>query len=137
MAPDNQQEKISASIAFSAVSWEKDGPTLEVPLVLSPRGVYEFEKEPEQFSIWSILGNPMILMTVIPLGLLLIMPKLIESMDPEALKEFKESQKNRGNPAQPIEMPDVSQTLAKWFVPGNPVSDSSSSSQEKSVKKRK
>lgn len=127
-----------ASFAFSALSWNKDGPVVELPLFLRPRVEYKFESDPPIFSIWSILGNPMILMTVVPLGLLLLMPKLMENMDPEALKEFQEAQK-KGTPAQPIEMPDVSQTIANWFVPSAnppPIAQISSTTQ-KSIKKRK
>jgi hypothetical protein len=135
---DAGQEKIKASIGFSGLSWDKDGPVAEIPLFLSPKAEYRFEKEPTKFSIWSIIGNPMILMTVVPLGLLLLMPKLMENMDPEALKEFKESQKNKGNPAKPIEMPDLSQHLANWFAPAVAQDNSQTSSKnQKAVKKRK
>lgn len=135
---DIGEEKLQASIAFSALSWDKDGPTAELPLFLRPRVEYKFESEPPIFSMWSILGNPMILMTVIPLGLLLLMPKLMENMDPEALKEFQEAQKVKGNPTQPIEMPDVSQTLANWFVPStNAPKNDQVLTTPKSIKKRK
>lgn len=135
ISTEEGQEKLVASVVFSALSWDKDGPVMPLPLFLRPRLEYKFENEPPVFSIWSIIGNPMILMTVVPLGLLLLMPKLIENMDPEALKEFQESQKNKGNPAQPIEMPDVSQALANWFTPSTP--SVSQSTTQKTIKKRK
>lgn len=131
---DGGQENIKASICFSGLSWEKDGPAVEIPLLLRARAEYQFEKEPVKFSIWSIIGNPMILMTVLPLGMLLLMPKLIEGMDPEALKEFQEAQKKKGNQAKPIEMPDVSQQLANWFGPGD---SKPNSNNQKATKRRK
>ncbi|KAF5238583.1 hypothetical protein FAUST_5440 [Fusarium austroamericanum] len=50
--------------------------------------------ERPQFSVLSILKNPMILMAVVSLGLMVGMPKLMDSMDPELRAEFEEQQKN-------------------------------------------
>jgi hypothetical protein len=45
-------------------------------------------------SVFSILKNPMILMAVVSLGLMVGMPKLMDSMDPEMRAEFEEQRKN-------------------------------------------
>jgi len=50
--------------------------------------------ERPQFSVFSILKNPMILMAVVSLGLMVGMPKLMDSMDPEMRAEFEEQRKN-------------------------------------------
>ena len=131
-----KQDNVTAHITFSAVSWERDGPEMDLPLVLYPRLKYKFRSDPPQFIIWSILGNPMILMSVIPLGLLLLMPKMIQGMDPETLKEFQESQKKAAK-APPIEMPDVSQTLANWFAPKDQAPQQSQSKVDVKHRKKK
>lgn len=56
----------------------------------------------------------MILMSVVPLLLLFLMPKLTEGMDEETLKELRS---NRQQVSNNVEMPDVSQKLADWFAP--------------------
>ncbi|RGP62830.1 er membrane complex subunit [Fusarium longipes] len=50
--------------------------------------------ERPQFSVFSILKNPMILMAVVSLVLMVGMPKLMDSMDPEMRAEFEEQRKN-------------------------------------------
>ncbi|KAF4974735.1 hypothetical protein FZEAL_8405 [Fusarium zealandicum] len=50
--------------------------------------------ERPQFSVLTILKNPMILMALVSLVLLVGMPKLMENMDPEMRAEFEAQQKS-------------------------------------------
>ncbi|WAO83233.1 DUF2012 domain-containing protein [Fusarium falciforme] len=57
-------------------------------------GSKNYFMERPQFSVFSILKNPMILMALVSLVLLVGMPKLMDSMDPELRAEFEAQQKN-------------------------------------------
>ncbi|KAG7437299.1 ER membrane protein complex subunit 7 [Fusarium oxysporum f. sp. raphani] len=50
--------------------------------------------ERPQFSVFAILKNPMILMALVSLVLMVGMPKLMDSMDPEMRAEFEAQRKN-------------------------------------------
>lgn len=132
---DVSNDEIIATLTLPGTSWSKVGPRMRVPLELTPRSRYVHDVPPPSFSILGLLMNPMILMSVIPLGLLLLLPKLTEGLDPEALKEIQ--QQRAAQPQAALEMPDVSQKLANFFSPSTEGNNPSSSAQEKTVKKRK
>ncbi len=76
----------------------------------------------------------MILMSVVPLFLLFLMPKLTEGMDEETLKEMRA---NRQQVSNNVEMPDVSQKLADWFAPKVATDSGDSSSRSVSAPKKR
>jgi hypothetical protein len=55
----------------------------------------------------------MILITGFSLIMVFVMPKMMENMDPEALKELQQQQANQPK----LEMPDVSSYMANMFAP--------------------
>ncbi|KAI8911652.1 hypothetical protein EDD86DRAFT_245920 [Gorgonomyces haynaldii] len=81
---DVQQETYQVFKLNQNNNWREHGPQLSV-----------FEIEPvqprQQFSVMSLLSNPMILMSVVTFGLFFLLPKLKDQIDPEALKEYQES----------------------------------------------
>ncbi|KAK4222415.1 Cys/Met metabolism PLP-dependent enzyme-domain-containing protein [Podospora fimiseda] len=50
--------------------------------------------ERSKFSVLSIFKNPIILLSLVSMGLFFGMPKLVENMDPEMRAEWEENQKN-------------------------------------------
>jgi ER membrane protein complex subunit 7 len=61
------------------------------PLRIQAEHSINYFEQREPFSILSILMNPMVLMTVVMLGMAFFMPKM--QMDPDQMKEMKEMQK--------------------------------------------
>jgi hypothetical protein len=50
------------------------------PLVLRPHATYTYFEKRQGFTLFSILKNPMVLMMVFSLGLMFLMPKMMEGM---------------------------------------------------------
>jgi len=59
-------------------------------LVLKPIGMVDYFEKRQQMTVSSLFANPMMLMMVVTLGLGMLMPKLMENMDPEELKQMQE-----------------------------------------------
>ena len=72
-----------------------------------------FEKR-EQFNPWSLLQNPMLLMSMATLAMVFLVPKMKDAMDPELIKEMEEKQKNNELPIS-MEVPDIAQQLSDYF----------------------
>jgi len=81
---------------------------LKYPLNFESRGYPNYFLKREQFRILDILMSPMVLMMVVPLLLVVVMPKLV-NQDPEVQREF-ESQSQ-----QLLTPPDVSGMISNFF----------------------
>lgn len=53
------------------------------PLVLTAHAKYEYFTQRPGFSVLSLLKNPMLLLMLFSVGLMYLMPKMMENMDPE------------------------------------------------------
>jgi len=93
------------------------------PLKLKAKGKPSYFLQREQWRITDFLFNPMMLMMVVPFLLIMVLPKLVNTQDPETQKEMQNF--NILNPRQNV--PDMSEMLTSWFGGG-------SSSQKKAVK---
>lgn len=70
------------------------------PLILKAHATYEyFEKRPG-FSVFSILGNPMMLMMVVSVGLMMLMPKMMEGLEPEEREKMKKQMEMQKDPSK-------------------------------------
>lgn len=70
------------------------------PLVLKAHATYEyFEKRPG-FSIFSILGNPMMLMMLISVGVMFLMPSMMEGLEPEERERMKKQMEMQKDPSK-------------------------------------
>merc|ERR1712157_621473 len=56
---------------------------LKYPLVINPKGKFQYFETKKGFSIFSLLRNPMVLMMSFSVGLMVAMPKMMEGLDPE------------------------------------------------------
>uniref|UniRef100_A0AAF5PQS9 ER membrane protein complex subunit 7 beta-sandwich domain-containing protein n=2 Tax=Wuchereria bancrofti TaxID=6293 RepID=A0AAF5PQS9_WUCBA len=86
--------------------------SLPYPLRLNAVHQINYFRPREEWHLTDILTNPMILMMVVPLVLLVILPKLVNANDPEIKKEMTKTMPQ-------MDVPDVSEMLASWFG-GNP-----------------
>lgn len=83
------------------------------PLKLKALTTFRYFQQREQWKITDFLFSPMVLMMVLPLILLVLLPKIMN--DPEAKKELE----NMQLPGLGSEMPDMSEMLSK-FLGGQP-----------------
>lgn len=87
---------MTATLAPLTIGWNdpsvKNSPV--IPMEFSPYSRSTFITAPESLSIFSFLFSPMILLSAFSLVLVLVMPKLMENLDPEELKEMQRSQAN-------------------------------------------
>jgi len=92
----------------------------QYPLVLIPLGKYGYFTPREKFNWLSMIQNPMVLMPLLALGAMYVMPKMMEGLDPEELKEVQERQQRllggmtgaNGGPQV-----DIAERLASMFGP--------------------
>nr|CDP27217.1 Putative protein of unknown function [Podospora anserina S mat+] len=82
----NKGEKVSTEVS--------DGKSGMMVVVARMAGQKSYFMERSSFSVLSIFKNPIILLSLVSMGLFFGMPKLIENMDPEMRAEWEEQQKS-------------------------------------------
>ncbi len=106
---------------------------LKYPLNFESRGYPNYFLKREQFRILDILMSPMVLMMVVPLLLVVVLPKLV-NQDPEIQREFEQSQ-------QLLTPPDVSGMISNFFgganAPKKPATNRPSSGQQQQQQQRR
>jgi hypothetical protein len=60
------------------------------PLVIKSQGQTAYFEVRQGMSVWSILKQPMVLMMLFSGGMMFLMPKMMENMDPEEMKNMQE-----------------------------------------------
>jgi hypothetical protein len=84
---------------------------LRYPLNFESKGYPNYFFKREQFRILDLLMSPMVLMMVVPLVLVLLLPKLV-NQDPELQRELQQTT-NMFQPSQ--NMPNLSEMAANFF----------------------
>lgn len=102
------------------------------PLKLKALTTFRYFQQREQWKVTDFLFSPMVLMMILPLLLLLVLPKIMS--DPETKKEME----NLQLPKLGGEMPDVSEFLSKILGGGSapPKPQPSTSGSGSKAKKR-
>lgn len=90
------------------------------PLDFKAIGAPRYFQQREKFSVFDLLKNPYVLTMILPVLILAVLPKMVNSQDPELRKEVEESMK-MFSPNQ-NQMPDMSDVFTKWFGNDNPSS---------------
>ena len=72
---------------------------LKYPLVINPKGTYQYFETKKGFSIFGLLRNPMVIMMLFSVGLMVVMPKMMDGLDPEEKAKMKEQMKNQSDPS--------------------------------------
>ncbi|XP_019640827.1 PREDICTED: ER membrane protein complex subunit 7-like [Branchiostoma belcheri] len=93
---------------------QKNDP-LPYPLRFKSKGRINYFERREQWRITDFLFNHMVIMMVLPLVLLLILPKMINTNDPEMQREMQQSM-NMLSPNK--DLPDMSEFFTKMFGGG-------------------
>lgn len=73
---------------------------ISYPLVIYAKGTYQYFETKKGFSIFSMLKNPMVLMMLFSVGMMVIMPKMMEGMDPEEKARMKQQMESQSDPTQ-------------------------------------
>ncbi|KAG7337292.1 DUF2012 domain containing protein [Nitzschia inconspicua] len=73
---------------------------VKYPLVIYAKGTYEYFETKKGVSIFGMLKNPMVLMMLFSVGMMVIMPKLMEGMDPEEKARMKQQMEAQKDPTQ-------------------------------------
>ncbi|KAJ0173926.1 hypothetical protein K1T71_010072 [Dendrolimus kikuchii] len=112
------------------VNYIQTSQVIQVPYPLRMKALSKFRyfQVREQWRLTDFLFNPMVIMMVLPLLLIMILPKMMN--DPEA----KEDLKQISNLAKMGEMPEMSEMFTSLFSGG--ASAKASTSKAKQVKKR-
>ncbi|KAL1690396.1 hypothetical protein GGG16DRAFT_125742 [Schizophyllum commune] len=71
--------------------------TLPYPIVLTARGKYNYYTAPTSFNALGMLQNPMMLIMGVGFLMVIAMPYLMKSVDPEALQEMNANQAKLGD----------------------------------------
>jgi hypothetical protein len=88
---------------------------LRYPLAFESKGYPNYFFKREQFRVMDILLSPMVLMMVVPLLLVVVLPKLV-NQDPELQRELQQST----NILQPNQnMPNLSELMFNMFEGGS------------------
>lgn len=97
-----------------AVNYIKTSEVIRLPYPLQMRssGPHLYFVKRETWGWTDFLMNPMVMMMVLPLLIIVLLPKVVNTNDPEMRKEMEQSM-NMLNPNH--ELPDVSEFMTKLF----------------------
>lgn len=70
------------------------------PLVLTAHARYEYFETRPGFTVFSLLRNPMLLMMLFSVGLMYVMPKLMENLEPEEQERMRASMEMQKDPTK-------------------------------------
>ncbi|XP_041461379.1 ER membrane protein complex subunit 7-like [Lytechinus variegatus] len=100
------------------------------PLRLRSKGLAGYFQKREEFRIVDVLKNPMVLMMVLPVVFIVILPKLVNTQDPELQKEMQ----NMNLMNQKQDLPDLSEMATSFFGGG---SSAQKKSKDKAIKAKR
>lgn len=107
---------------FRGNAWNNKGEARAAdPIDVLPIKKAELFIEREGFSPLKLLGNPMMLFAILALGGVILMPKLVDKIDPEMRAEFEEQQKKsplNSAATNPMGNFDIASFLAGTSSPG-------------------
>lgn len=73
---------------------------VKYPLVLYAKGTYQYFETEKGFSVFSMLKNPMVLMMLFSVGMMVLMPKMMEGLDPEEKARMRQQMEAQKDPTQ-------------------------------------
>lgn len=92
--------------------------TLAYPLRFKAKQPTQYFMQREEWRITDVIKNPMVMMMILPVILIGVLPKLMNSQDPEIQREMQQSM----NALQPngANMPDMAEMMTSIFGGGAP-----------------
>jgi len=102
--------------------------TLAYPLRFKAKNPTQYFMQREEWRITDVIKNPMVMMMILPVILMGVLPKLMNSQDPEVQREMQQSmsalQPNANN------MPDMAEMMTSFFGGAAPAPKKKSTSRE-------
>lgn len=76
------KDQVLVNKLFPGHDWKKDvGPIVDYPIILEPIVRNNYIEEREHFSPFKMLKSPMVLLTILSLGLVFVMPKIMDKLE--------------------------------------------------------
>lgn len=76
------KDQVLVNKLFAGHDWQKDvGPVVDYPITLEPIIRNDFIEKRESFSPFKMLKSPMVLLTVLSLGMVFVMPKILDKLE--------------------------------------------------------
>jgi hypothetical protein len=75
-------------------------PTTTWPVVLTAHATFDYFEKRAGFSIFGILKNPMVIMMVFSVGMMTLMPKMMENMEPEEKERVRQQMEMQKDPTK-------------------------------------
>jgi ER membrane protein complex subunit 7 len=88
---------------FSCLEYHYPGAVkqpVENMLVISALGTYDYFELKRGFSVMSLIKNPMVIMMILSAGMMYMLPKMMENMDPEERAIMQKQMSRQQNPQQ-------------------------------------
>jgi len=109
-------------------------PLLPYPIVLNPRGQKIYVPVEKGFDIIAMFKNPMMMMMLLAGSMVFLMPKMLENMDPDLVKDMRGRQDKMFNLQNSLQNGDFSALTAELLRP--PPAQESSKAKEDSGESR-
>ncbi|CAO3647737.1 unnamed protein product [Cunninghamella blakesleeana] len=106
-----KENEIDGAYVGVGIGWDKTGYAVPHPFVLKAKAEAEYFTPKQGFNVLGMFKNPMFLMLGFSGIMMFIMPKMLQNMDPEAMKELTQPQSDRQNKGN--ETPSLSQMFAQ------------------------
>jgi len=105
---------------------------IKYPLNLSPKATKDYFQVKKGFSILALFKNPMVLMMVFSAGMMIMMPKMMEGLDPEEKARMKQQMQAQQDPTKML-----SQMWGDITGDGGSAEDDQGAASSKSRKERR
>ncbi|KAJ3340055.1 hypothetical protein HDU93_007397 [Gonapodya sp. JEL0774] len=123
---DTVEGSVRASQYFPATEYDPSPKRMvPYPIELTAKGQFDYFQVREGFNWMGMLQNPMMLMAVASIGMVYLLPKMMEGIPPEELAASREAQARMfggggsrtaagGQPAPQLPNVDIAEQLARW-----------------------
>ncbi|CAO3593209.1 unnamed protein product [Absidia cylindrospora] len=108
---DVKENTVDGAYTVLGVGWDKTGYAIPHPFVLRAKAEADYFVERQGFNVMGMFKNPMFLMLGFSGIMMLVMPKMLKNLDPEAMQDVAQSQSD----AQNI-MNDMPTSLSQMFA---------------------
>ena len=74
--------------------------SIDYPLVLTAHASYQYYEPRQGFNLYGIFKNPMLLMMLVMGGMMVLMPKMMEGLDPEQKEQMQRQMELQQDPSK-------------------------------------
>ncbi|ORZ15181.1 hypothetical protein BCR42DRAFT_416575 [Absidia repens] len=108
---DVKENTVDGAYTGLGVGWDKTGYAIPHPFVLRAKAEADYFVERQGFNVMGMFKNPMFLMLGFSGIMMLVMPKMLKNLDPEAMQDVAQSQSDAQNM-----MNDMPTSLSQMFA---------------------